>query len=144
DEGRPSRRESPGARDRFGARADHEPESWVHGGRGEPAFERPPDASLAVRRNAAGHRACGCARVLVPGAPGGEPRAARPAAAVPALLRDDEGLPAPDRGRGGAMTAAFAAAGGGAERAVAAGINTRSEERRVGKEGSSGGCAGHV
>src|SRR5690606_37771573 len=123
-----SRREPSGARDRFGEGADHEPESRVRSGRGDAAVERARDASLAVRRHAAGDRARGRAGVLIPGASGGEPGAARPAAAVPAVHRDDEGLPAPDRRRGGAMIgpgAARAPAAAGATLAadvVAAGI----------------------
>src|SRR5690606_19663513 len=95
-------------RDRFGAGADHEPEPRVRRRRGDAAAERPRDASLAVRRDAAGYRARRRAGVLVPGASRSEPGAARPAAAVPPVHRDDEGLPAPDRRRGGAMIAAGA------------------------------------
>src|SRR5690606_39812171 len=62
----------------------------------------------------------GRAGVLVPGAPGGEPGAARSAAAVPAVHRDDEGLPAPHRRRGGAMIGAGAARAPAAAGAAAA------------------------
>src|SRR5690606_40607667 len=136
-------------RDRFGAGADHEPEPRVRRRRGDAAAERPRDASLAVRRDAAGYRARRRAGVLVPGASRSEPGAARPAAAVPPVHRDDEGLPAPDRRRGGAMIgpgAARAPAAAGATLAAGVGaagiIHERSDGRGGGGDAWHGGFGG--
>ena len=66
---------------------------------GNAAGERARDPPLVVRRHAAGYREDRSSRrFLVPGPSRGEPGAARPEAAVPALHGCDEGLPAPRSG----------------------------------------------
>ena len=67
-------------------RADHQPEPRLRGRRGDAAGKRcaPTHRSL-FDGIAAGHRAHRSAGLQLPGPPGGEPGAARPAAAVRAL-----------------------------------------------------------
>ncbi len=89
DEIRPSRRESPGAGPRYGRGADHEPEPRLRRRRRDAPPAHAHHARVAVRRQPAGHRAHRSPGVRIPGAPGSEPRPARPRVSLRPLREDD-------------------------------------------------------